>query len=241
MDWLGDCLHALTALGAGGTAALAASLFVAGLAGGATHCAGMCGPFVIAQVTSGLAARPSLSRLSAGALVPYHLGRLATYTGLGAAAGLVSGVVVHGAGVRLVLAGLLALGAVLMLAQAVTQLAALLPAAPAGLAERVARAAAPLLDDPRGARRFLLGLVLGFLPCGLLYGALAAAAAAGSALGGALAMAAFALGTVPALLGVGLAGAFFGRRFLPAARALAAPLLVVNAAVLAVLALRAAA
>ena len=68
----------------------------------------------------------------------------------------------------------------------------------------------------------------------------AAAAATGSALGGALAMAGFALGTVPALLGVGLAGAFFGRRFLPAARAVAAPMLVINAAVLGVLALRAA-
>lgn len=239
MDRLADCLHALTALGAGGTAALVASLFVAGLAGGATHCAGMCGPFVIAQVTAGMAARPSLSRLSAGALVPYHLGRAVTYTGLGAVAGLLSGAVVHGAGFRPVLAVLLALGAVLMLAQAVAQFAALLPSAPAGIAERVARAAAPLLADPRGARRFLLGLVLGFLPCGLVYGALAAAAASGSALGGALAMAAFAAGTVPALVGIGLAGAFFGRRFLPAARAIAAPMLVVNAAVLAVLAARA--
>lgn len=241
MELLANCLHGLTALGVEGTAAVAAALFVAGLAGGATHCAGMCGPFVVAQVTSGLAARPTLTRLSAGALVPYHLGRAVTYVGLGAAAGLVSGVVVHGAGFRPVLAGLLALGAALMLAQAVAQLAALLPAAPAGLADRVARAAAPLLADPRGGRRFLLGLVLGFLPCGLLYGAIAAAAATGSAFGGALAMAGFALGTVPALVGVGLAGAFFGRRFLPAARAIAAPMLVVNAAVLGALALRTAA
>ncbi|WP_439579737.1 urease accessory protein UreH domain-containing protein [Elioraea sp.] len=240
MDLFAECLHGLTALGVGGTAAVAAALFVAGLAGGATHCTGMCGPFVVAQVTSGLAARPTLSRLSAGALAPYHLGRAVTYVGLGAAAGLVSGAIVHGAGFRPVLAALLALGAVLMLAQAVAQLAALLPAAPAGLADRVARAAGPLLADPRGGRRFLLGLVLGFLPCGLLYGAIAAAGATGSALGGALAMAAFATGTVPALFGVGLAGAFFGRRFLPAARAIAAPMLVVNAAVLGVLALRAA-
>ncbi len=240
MELLARCLHGLTALGVEGTAAVAATLFVAGLAGGATHCAGMCGPFVVAQVTSGLAARPTLTRLSAGALLPYHLGRAVTYVGLGAAAGLVSGVVVHGAGFRPVLVGLLALGAVLMLAQAMAQVAALLPAAPAGLADRVARAAAPLLADPRGARRFLLGLVLGFLPCGLLYGAIAAAAATGSALGAALAMAGFALGTVPALVGVGLAGVFFGRRFLPAARAIAAPMLVVNAVVLGLLALRAA-
>lgn len=231
-----DCLHGLAALGTGGTAALAGALFLAGLAGGVTHCAGMCGPFVIAQVTSGLAARPTLSRLAAGALLPYHLGRAVTYAGLGAAAGLVAGLVVHGAGFRPLLAALLAAGAVLMLAQAVAQAAVLRPAA--GMAERVGRLAAPLLADPRGGRRFLLGVVLGFLPCGLVYGALAAAAAAGSALGGALAMAAFAAGTVPALVGVGLAGAFFGRRFLPAARILAVPLLLLNAAVLGALALR---
>ena len=59
----------------------------------------------------------------------------------------------------------------------------------------------------------LLGLSLSALPCGLLYGALVAAASAGSALAGALAMAAFALGTVPALVGVGLLGRFFGRRW----------------------------
>jgi len=240
VETLGNCLHDLTALGAGGMAALAGALFLAGLVGSATHCTGMCGPFVAAQVTARFAVRPSLSRLAAGALLPYHLGRLLTYTLLGAAAGFLSGTVVHAAGFRPVLVGLLALGALLMLAHAVVQIAAALPSIPAGVADRVVRIASPLLTDPRGWRRFLLGVVLGFLPCGLLYGALAASAALASALGGAIGMAAFAFGTVPALLGVGLAGAFFGRRFQPFARALAAPLLLLNAAVLGALALRAA-
>jgi len=146
--------------------------------------------------------------------------------------------------VRALLPVLLALGAALMLAQALAHVTAVLPrlrlALPVALTDRVARLASPLLADPRGLRGFALGLVLGFLPCGLLYGALAAASASGSALGGGLAMAAFALGTVPALVGVGLAGAFFGRRFVPALRAIAVPLLVLNATVLGVLALRAA-
>jgi sulfite exporter TauE/SafE len=242
METLASCLHDLTGLGASGTAALAAALFLAGLAGSATHCAGMCGPFVLGQVSAGLAARPTLSRLAAGALVPYHLGRMVTYSGLGAAAGLVSGIAVHAAGLKGLLPVMLALGALMLLAQALGQGAAWLPrlALPAGAAEAVSRRAVPLLSDPRGLRGFALGLLLGFLPCGLLYAALAAAAAAGSALGGALAMAAFAAGTVPALLGVGLAGAFFGRRFAPALRIAAVPLLLLNAAVLGALALRAA-
>jgi hypothetical protein len=44
---------------------------------------------------------------------------------------------------------------------------------------------------------------------------------------------------MPALLGVGVAGAFFGRRFAPALRFVAVPLLLLNATVLAALALRA--
>ena len=87
---------------------------------------------------------------------------------------------------------------------------------------------------------FLLGVLLSGLPCGLLYGALVAAAAAGSALAGALAMAAFALGTVPALVGVGLLGRFFGRRWAaaPAFRAAGAALFLLNGGVLGAMALR---
>jgi hypothetical protein len=52
---------------------------------------------------------------------------------------------------------------------------------------------------------FLLGLVWGWLPCGMVYAALAMALASGSAAGGAATMLAFGLGTLPTLLTVGLA------------------------------------
>jgi len=59
---------------------------------------------------------------------------------------------------------------------------------------------------------YVAGLFWGWLPCGLVYGALAAAAFAGSAAGGALAMAAYGLGTLPWLMGAGFAfGALQGR------------------------------
>jgi sulfite exporter TauE/SafE len=64
----------------------------------------------------------------------------------------------------------------------------------------------PLLPSRSG---FLSGLLWGFLPCGLVYGALAAAAFAGSseksAAYGAAAMLAFGIGTLPLLLSAGLA------------------------------------
>jgi hypothetical protein len=242
MEWLASCLHDLTPLEGSGTATLAATLFVAGLAGSVTHCAGMCGPFVLGQVSAGLVARPTLSRLSAGALLPYHLGRLVTYSGLGAGAGFASGVAVHGAGITLFLPVLLVLGAGLLLAQATCPSLSWFPrfGVPSAVSEAVSRRAAPSLANPTWGRGFTLGLLLGFLPCGLLYGALVAAAASGSAFGGAVSMAAFGAGTMPALMGVGFAGAYFTRRFAPTLRLVSVPLLLLNAAMLVALAFRAA-
>jgi sulfite exporter TauE/SafE len=50
-----------------------------------------------------------------------------------------------------------------------------------------------------------MGLMLGLLPCGLLYTAAIAASTKGTAVSGALALAVFGVGTAPALLGLSLA------------------------------------
>jgi sulfite exporter TauE/SafE len=242
MEFLANCLHDLTALGPGGVPAVMGALFLAGLAGGATHCAGMCGPFVIAQAAAAAdraAACGMLARLSGAALVPYHLGRLLGYGALGAGAGGLAGVVAFGTGFRFVLAAMLLLAAVLMFAQASARVAALLPRLPAPRLPGALQARlAGLLAAPTGLRGVALGLMLSALPCGLLYGALAGAAATGSALGGALAMAAFVAGTVPALIGVALLGRFFGRRAGPGMRVAGAALFAINGAMLAALAVR---
>lgn len=52
-----------------------------------------------------------------------------------------------------------------------------------------------------------MGLLWGWLPCGLVYSVLLAAAFAGGALGGGATMIAFGLGTLPAMLGLSYAGA----------------------------------
>lgn len=69
--------------------------------------------------------------------------------------------------------------------------------------------AAPLWRAVQPLRKkgnaYVPGLAWGFIPCGLVYGALAAAASAGSALGGAAAMAAYGLGTLPWLMAAGVA------------------------------------
>lgn len=241
-EFLANCLHGLEALGPGGLWAVMGALFVAGLAGGATHCAAMCGPFVLAQaaaVADRAASGGVLQRLSGAALAPYHLGRALGYGWLGALAGGVVGAVSLGTGWRLGLAGMLALASLLMFAQASSRIAALLPRLAAPRLPNVLEARlGPLLAAPTGLRGVVLGMLLSALPCGLLYGALAGAAATGSALGGALAMISFVAGTIPALLGVALLGRFFGKSHGRLMRGVAAGLFVLNGVVLAVMAIR---
>jgi sulfite exporter TauE/SafE len=229
-------IHGLSELG------VVASLFIVGLAGSIAHCAAMCGPFVLAQVPVAGDAK-GWSTLVRGALIPYHLGRATTYTLLGAAAGGFGGslaqVSLHG---RLVLGIFLMFGAALFLVQALKGLG-LLPIAPGGTGVSssagaiLARIARPLLRRRGDLCGYALGMVLGFLPCGLLYGALAAAAGTGSALSGALAMAAFTASTVPVLMAIGWAGAGVAQHWRTLARGVVAPLQAVNAAVLMVFAI----
>jgi hypothetical protein len=68
-----------------------------------------------------------------------------------------------------------------------------------------------LVEDGPG-RAYPLGLVLGFLPCGLSYSAFVGAAATGGLIPGLLFALSFALGTLPALLAAGWVAALLSAR-----------------------------
>ena len=233
---LANCLHDLTALGPAGLPALMGALFLAGLAGGLTHCSAMCGPFVLAQVaaTADTALGGGmLRRLSGAALLPDHFGRGLGYGALGLVAGGAGALFSQVSGLHWIAAILLLGAAALMLAQASSRFAALFPRLPTPrLPRRLEARLGALLAAPTGWRGVRLGLLLSALPCGLLYAALAAAAASGSALAGGLAMLAFVLGTIPALAGVALLGRFFGHAMGRGWHAVGGLLFVLNAAVL---------
>jgi sulfite exporter TauE/SafE len=219
---------------------LIAALFLAGLAGGAAHCAGMCGPFVLAQTAGRLGAVPAerfgrLTRLGGALLLPYHLGRMTTYAGLGALGAALAGSLSELAWLGWLKVALLGVAALLMLAAALEKAELRLPKPAAGrLARLSTRLARPLLAGPAGpGRGFALGIALGFLPCGFLYGALAAAAAGGDPIIGAAAMAAFALGTAPSLFAVALLGEAAGRRWRLLAARFAPAAFTANAVILA--------
>lgn len=222
------------------------AMLLAGLGGGVTHCVGMCGPFVIAQVTAGLGdgrgeatGYGTLRRLTGATLIPYHLGRATTYVALGAAGASVVGFIGNLTGLRIVAAFLLALAALAFAAQAagrgLPSLGRIVGFDGGALVPPVVRG---LLERPQGWRGYALGVALGFLPCGILYAALAAAAGTNSPVTGAAAMAAFVAGTVPGLVGVGWAGALFGRRWAAITRVATPILLLASAAMLLAMAWR---
>jgi sulfite exporter TauE/SafE len=208
-------------------------LFLAGAARSTMHCVPMCGGFVLGQVADGMARLPvtrlcEWHRARQGSLLPYHLGRLTTYSILGAVAGAAAGRLPR---FGLVSAALLLLGAALFLAH-LTRLLPGLDRVPAGWSRVVTRATRHM----RGG--YPLGLALGFLPCGFLYAALTASAASGDPLLGALGMAAFGLGTAPALVALGIAGQAAGQRWQSGVARAAPAVMLLNALLLMALALR---
>lgn len=220
---------------------------MAGLTGGFGHCVGMCGPFVLAQVGAGKDGGPSLVRAGGALLLPYHLGRLTTYSALGAVAGGLSGLMVQVPAYRWLLAAFLAIAALLFLRQGLAGLGRMAPRLvhwlPSGRFSLATRGAArlmgalsrplrPLFANPRGLNGYFLGVLLGFIPCGMVYAALAGAVGSGSAPAGALALVAFGLGTVPSLLTVAVAGRAVGRQFADLAAWVTPPLMLINAALL---------
>lgn len=155
-----------------------AVFFLGGLMGSLTHCLVMCGPVVACQSACGGSCG---KKMSVALQWQYHFGRLVTYGGLGFFAALVSKQIVATdywpilSGILMVLAGGLFL------------LSAIVP-----------NKHMILSYIPKNG--FLRGVLMSFMPCGLIYAALMMAATLTNPIAGMIAMWLFVLGTIPALL-----------------------------------------
>ena len=120
-EFIGFCRQGLHGTGLQ-SAGLPLALFLAGLAGSLVHCIGMCGPFVLGQVIADSEHTTGdygeWQRLAGAALLPYHFGRLTTYTALGFVAGGATALFAATTGFAWLSAALLAIAAVLLLLQA---------------------------------------------------------------------------------------------------------------------------
>jgi len=169
--------------------------FILGLVG-SLHCAGMCGPLMLALPGG---SRPAMLLLGR---VVYNFGRIVTYCVLG----LVLGVL----GQTLFLAGFQQWASILL---GIMLLVGLLASKRLGLKHPAYNVVARLKHCMRDMMRrrsifslAILGLLNGLLPCGLVYGAAAGAVVTGNLLASVGYMAAFGAGTLPMMLAIGVLG-----------------------------------
>jgi sulfite exporter TauE/SafE len=180
------------------------AVFLVGLLGG-THCIGMCGGIVGALTVQ----LPGQRQRQWPLQLAYNFGRIGSYGIAGAVMGGVGslGLLLNNllpvqlglyvaANLMLVALGLYLLG--LTRSLAFTE----------RLGQRLWRHIQPATRRFLPARSFLqalpLGMLWGWLPCGLVYSVLAIALMSGSAARGALTMLAFGLGTLPNMLFAGM-------------------------------------
>ena len=178
---------------------------VAGLLGSG-HCVMMCGG--IAGALGYGSAAASCTGTSMRFPLLYNLGRVTSY----AAAGAVVGALGHGLaaiGGGSTLRNILAVAAALVIVVAGLRLAAgtrrftWFERAGRIIWRRIAPLTRTFLPVTTPERAFGIGLVWGWLPCGMAYAMLTAAALAGGALQGAMLMTLFGIGTLPAMLTLG--------------------------------------
>ena len=179
------------------------TLFLLGFFGGG-HCVGMCG-----GVSSAFALQlpPNLNRF--GLIVLLNLGRVSSYVLIGFLVGLIGQAGISLDDTRVLQQGLYIAANILLL------LLGLYLAGISTAATRIERIGKPiwkrlnpflnkLLPIRSVPACFGVGMLWGWLPCGLVYSASLYALGSGSAVHGAFYMLAFALGTLPNLLAMGI-------------------------------------
>tara|TARA_R110002049_G_scaffold50370_3_gene143018 strand:- start:35670 stop:36449 length:780 start_codon:yes stop_codon:yes gene_type:complete len=204
------------------TAVLTASLL------GSMHCVGMCGPLAI--WASGAADQQPRTRIWLATGL-YHAGRFVTYVIMGAIAGLLGELVdfsgeaigIQVAAARVVGAAMVVFGVAKLWTVAPWRKGKAKEVAPSAIGGLLVRLRPYVFRLPLLGRAFATGLLTTFLPCGWLYLFALIAAGTGSVVLGPLVMAAFWLGTVPALTALVAGTRVLSQRFnvmIPVAAAL---------------------
>ena len=168
----------------------------------------MCGGFVIAYTTAKV--DPTKGKLWGGAAhLAYNLGRVTSYMIIGAVFGYLGSIMLisktlHGSlylliGVFMILMGLSLSGNLKFLTSIEANISKL---------PFFKEAFSRLIHSKSLTSFFLLGMLNGFLPCGLVYFFAASAAATGSPFWGAVVMLIFGLSTIPVMFSLGTVAGF---------------------------------
>ena len=171
--------------------------------GSVGHCIGMCGGIVVAYSSTKIEQKDSFSKQTIQHLA-YNFGRVTTYTILGAMFGLLGraiaftpttkGVLFLLTGTLMILAGLSLIGGIKFLNSAEWSVSS------NRWYQDMFR---KLISSKTLNRFFMLGMLNGIIPCGLVYSFAIFAASTANPLWGAVVMATFGLATIPALFFLG--------------------------------------
>lgn len=183
------------------------TLFITALIMGAVgtfHCIGMCGPLALALpvVTDN-----STSRFFSTLL--YNLGRVTTYSILGAVFGI-AGSSIAFFGYQQMLS--IILGIVIIIFILIPKNTFTSQKAVMRFFEKIRTSLGKLFIRKNYHSVYFIGLLNGLLPCGLVYLAIAGAVSTGSVLKSSLFMAAFGLGTLPVMWSIAFFGGFINIR-----------------------------
>ena len=191
---------------------------------GSIHCVGMCGPIALALPYQG----PNRWKVAGGVFL-YNLGRVVTYTLLGAAIGILGkGLLIAGVQTYLSIALGIAILIIAVLAIPVESRIARFPII-ARLNQWVSRQMGYFLRQTGRFSTLFIGMLNGLIPCGLVYMAIAGAVSAGGILQGSAYMALFGLGTIPLLAITAVAGQAVNIQWRQRLRRLAPVLMIVIA------------
>jgi len=182
------------------------TFFLFGLLGGA-HCVGMCGGIVGALSSVQM---PGQTLRQWPIHLAYNLGRILTYVALGALLGMLGSMGFLLEKIMPVQIGLYVLANLMLVAMGLylmgfTRLLAPVERAGQKIWRRIQPLTKRFLPVRSIKQAFPLGLLWGFLPCGLVYSAFLTALVTGSALRGGSVLLAFGLGTLPNMLLAGMA------------------------------------
>ncbi len=167
---------------------------------GSVHCAGMCGPIVLALPSGGKRNVFLLNRLI------YNIGRILTYALLGLFFGLIGqGLSIAGFQRSVsIISGILILLFVFFPGFGIFQIR--LDHYTTRFIQTLKNRLRILFKRRTYSSQFAIGILNGFLPCGLVYLAIAGALTGGSIIKGASYMAVFGLGTLPMLMAIAFGG-----------------------------------
>ena len=185
------------------------SIVTVAFLGSIGHCIGMCGGIIVAYSSTKIDGKWSKYAQSIAHLT-YSFGRITTYMLLGAIFGAIGGVVAFNniangtltiiAGIFMILAGLSLVGKLSFLTKLEHSFSG------SRWYQEVFR---QVLRSKSLYSFYILGLLNGLLPCGLVYFFAVTAASTGSPLWGAFVMLIFGLSTVPALFSLGMFAGIF--------------------------------